>query len=761
MSKQSPAANDSASSPTLHSSIAVERVLRELRSLWLVPTLILSVLLAVLFALNDIHSLFNHLIRPGLSLVVFVAICVFVHRRADLLARTLHDQAARESARLREGIARAEAKLEDQLAVATAARDFTERILQNVSAAVIVLDVDADVFLIRDTNAIAEAMPDIERQQDGLAGRLLGDVFPRLNVLLAEPLHRVAQGESLTLTDVEYDSLGRGVSFWNFSLTPQYDPRRRRVTQIVVLAVETTDRIHLLRERERHSDDNERHTRAERRRARELAVTLGSLTDGVVLCDGAGRLLSVNYAAQVILGSEDADIGASIEEWAARIGLCYPSGQRVPPGAVPLTQTLRTGLRTDREEFLLAAGSEPTTIELSVAPILSTDDPGGTEAVGAVAVLRDITDLHRSRRQETVANARVKSLVQISRRLNTTLVESEIHAIVIEGTLALLPASIALSACCLLYGREENRLFLLATVPETRPKRPRTRQQSEPVSYHFDAKSPLLWEVYIQRLSVVCDDITTDARFAAEGDRLLLQRTPSIPLDVRSVLVLPLVAGNVVTGHLTLTSPDVAAFSDTRLQDALLTLASLATIAFANARLYAHTRQRAEELDALWTVGQAASTQLHLGDVTDILTECVRTTFGADLCTLSLWETAPNNGRCLRWQGHLYEEELLPEHASQPALECGGCDDASRRAAEQGELVTQLGVRNPSFGGCRWRAFSGQSGTHSVLSAPLRLGEETLGSLTVFRNGDAPFSPEQVKLLRTLAALAVTAVRNA
>ena len=41
------------------------------------------------------------------------------------------------------------------------------------------------------------------------------------------------------------------------------------------------------------------------------------------------------------------------------------------------------------------------------------------------------------------------------------------------------------------------------------------------------------------------------------------------------------------------------------------------------------------------------------------------------------------------------------------------------------------------------------------------MATETLGALTVFVRGSRPFAPDQIKLLGTLASLAVAAVRNA
>ena len=138
--------------------------------------------------------------------------------------------------------------------------------------------------------------------------------------------------------------------------------------------------------------------------------------------------------------------GERVEDWAARIGLCYPSGQPVPPGAVPLARALRTAQALDPEEYAIhTAGGERRLIELTATPVLSAAPPGpdfpedAVLVAGAVAVFRDVTDLRHSQQQERAANRRVETLVGISRRLNATLDLDEIHAIVTEGALTLLP----------------------------------------------------------------------------------------------------------------------------------------------------------------------------------------------------------------------------------------------------------------------------------------------------------------------------------
>ena len=127
-----------------------------------------------------------------------------------------------------------------------------------------------------------------------------------------------------------------------------------------------------------------------------------------------------------------------------------------------------------------------------------------------------------------------------------------------------------------------------------------------------------------------------------------------------SALILPLLARDTVSGHLALTSSAPGAFDDPRLTDALTNLAALAVIARTNARLYGQMRQRADELNALWTVGEATASKLELTEVVDTLTDQVRLVMGGESCTLALYERGGDLSR-LRRQGTAWREWALAE----------------------------------------------------------------------------------------------------
>ena len=168
---------------------------------------------------------------------------------ADVLATQA--AAALENARLHNQLEEAEHRLSAQLDQTTAARDFVERILQNVQAAVLVVSTDHGILR---ANALAEAMPDLDEQRDGLVGRCFYDVLPGIENAVGTAMNDAFEhGEPVTLVDVEYAGFARGKTYWTFSFAPQRDPVTREVSQVIILALETTDRILLLRENQRNA----------------------------------------------------------------------------------------------------------------------------------------------------------------------------------------------------------------------------------------------------------------------------------------------------------------------------------------------------------------------------------------------------------------------------------------------------------------------------------------------------------------------------
>jgi two-component system, OmpR family, phosphate regulon sensor histidine kinase PhoR len=122
------------------------------------------------------------------------------------------------------------------------------------------------------------------------------------------------------------------------------------------------------------------------------------MRDAVVAIDGTGRLLLLNRAARDLLGLDPGNVGR-------------PAGDVLShhPVLRALEQSVRLGSDT-AEEFTAGSGADGRHFHLKATPLRSgrrssTDGDAGA-AAGAVAVVRDVTDLRRAERlrRELTAN---------------------------------------------------------------------------------------------------------------------------------------------------------------------------------------------------------------------------------------------------------------------------------------------------------------------------------------------------------------------
>jgi two-component system, OmpR family, phosphate regulon sensor histidine kinase PhoR len=137
----------------------------------------------------------------------------------------------------------------------------------------------------------------------------------------------------------------------------------------------------------------EQHDALTRERTKVEAI-VSSMRDAVVAIDGAGRLLLLNGAAGDLLGVEPWNIGR-------------PAADVLRDHAVlrALERSIRLGTDT-AEEFTAGGGGEGRQFHLNATPLRAARRSTGGTASGAVAVVRDVTDLRRAERlrRELTAN---------------------------------------------------------------------------------------------------------------------------------------------------------------------------------------------------------------------------------------------------------------------------------------------------------------------------------------------------------------------
>ncbi len=407
---------------------------------------------------------------------------------------------------------------------------------------------------------------------------------------------------------------------------------------------------------------------------------LDCVSEAVIACDAAsGQITEANAAARALFGSDLAGYQK----------LCYPTGQPVPPGQLPLAHCSFLSAR-----FLLTdAHGQTRTLEATTRPL-----PNG----GAAVVFRDVTAHTATEAKDTRAQANADALHNLSRRLGTARTAEEAAEAVVDAALVLG----ALATRCFTYDAGAKQLTLAAARPDTRPKRPRTQTAALPETRVFDAADPLHWAMYVSKESYQNAD----------------------------TLALPLTAGGAALGHLeVLAGPELS-------REALTLAASLtgATLAARQEaeRAEAGMAREAALLEIAALLAQAAS----LDTLCDAAVARLRRLLAADVCTVAV------SGR-LRGQGY-HDALLRPERykSDDPALR----HEAADAAMASGATVQRTSLRSPEFADAVWRAFAGASGLHRVLAVPLTGNG---GTLTVWAAGGGAFTAAQVQCAETVAAL--------
>jgi PAS domain S-box-containing protein len=131
--------------------------------------------------------------------------------------------------------------------------------------------------------------------------------------------------------------------------------------------------------------------RLERRHARLMSIILESLSDGIIVADTTGRILTANLAATAVAGRDATKIPPS--EWSKTYGLFVPGTDTLfPADELPLARAIR-GETTDSVEVLVRNPHVPDGTHVSVSGAPMRDSRGSVR--GGVVVFRDISERKR------------------------------------------------------------------------------------------------------------------------------------------------------------------------------------------------------------------------------------------------------------------------------------------------------------------------------------------------------------------------------
>jgi len=256
----------------------------------------------------------------------------------------------------------------------------------------------------------------------------------------------------------------------------------------------------------------------------------------------------------------------------------------------------------------------------------------------------------------------------------------------------------------------------------------------------LDAAQGIIPWVAREGKTALVNDVTSDERYTP---------SPLPPKDTRSELAVPLIFSDDVVGVLDIQSDKPNAFSE---EDRLMFEAVADTVAAAirNADLYQTEQWRRQIADSLREVAGLLSAHVGVDQVLDsILTELERN-LPSDVA--SVW--------------------LLVDGELKPAAVHGCCDlselDEARNVSAEAaiamisSLVAEAPlIRKPADPVGPSGLAAGFSSDYSSIAAPLRIGEQPVGVLTLAHSMPGRYGHEAQNMVTTFASYAAVAIENA
>jgi signal transduction histidine kinase len=230
----------------------------------------------------------------------------------------------------------------------------------------------------------------------------------------------------------------------------------------------------------------------------------------------------------------------------------------------------------------------------------------------------------------------------------------------------------------------------------------------------------------------------------------------------RTNLAVPLLREGVAIGVIAMRRGEVRPFTDQQV-GLLETFADQAVIAIENVRLFqelqARTRElgrSVEELKALGEVSRAVSSTLDLEAVLQTIVSRASQLAGADGCAIYEYQEGAEEFQVRAT--HNFDASFVQVLRAMPLRKGEG---AMGRATEAREPLQIADIAVPGAYQSRVRSVLIEAGYRAVISVPMLLEEQVIGSLSLVRKAPDQFPAEVVELLKNFATQSALAIQNA
>ncbi|MBI3913074.1 MAG: GAF domain-containing protein [Chloroflexi bacterium] len=340
------------------------------------------------------------------------------------------------------------------------------------------------------------------------------------------------------------------------------------------------------------------------------SAALNAAANAIIITDRDGAIEWINPAFTTLTGYSAAEaIGKNPRE-------LVKSGKHSPEFYKDLWDTILAGKVWRGECINRRKNGSLYNEEQTITPLRDTDG----EISHLIAIKQDITERKRAETEIKHNAARTEALLHVAARLNTQLeLDALLHAICEETQRALnVPA-----AALYLYDTARDALIIAADCGLPREfrasHRPTPRAQ---------------YEAFARRMGAV--NTIPDAQAVPDLPNADLVRA----LDIRTIAGATLLRDEELVGALSIYTFGAAREFSADDLELLKGIADQAALAIHNARLFAETRQRAQQLGLLYDAGLTLNRELDPHVQMEFLLKLAAKTIGADLAEFFAFDPA-------------------------------------------------------------------------------------------------------------------------
>ncbi len=262
---------------------------------------------------------------------------------------------------------------------------------------------------------------------------------------------------------------------------------------------------------------------------------------------------------------------------------------------------------------------------------------------------------------------------------------------------------------------------------------------------------------YVQRMDEVraLQPLLRDRQPVLLGEEAIaaLPKGWTAPFGVRSLLLVPLLARDRVTGAMALDQVEPGMRFGQEQINLAMTIAGQASAAIENARLFEQLQVRAQRLALLNQISMAVTSTLNLSDILRTTVTGLPQAFGVSQCGIVQFDEERKVGRLVA------EYPQRPDTAA-TAIPLRGNLSVERIMMTRRPLAIEDAQHDPALASIR--DLMGQRGVKSILIVPLLLRDEVVGTIGLdATDARRAFTEEEMELAQTIANQISVCLENA